>query len=320
MNLARICLGTSSWTGEGWLGSFYPAECKPRDFLPLYAERFDTVEIDSTFYRIPAASAVRQWHDRTPSGFTFAAKVPQIITHDKMLMGVEDDLAAFLKAMNLLGEKLGPLLIQFPYFNKQKFRGLDLFLDRLEPFLAQIPKGYRWVVEVRNRHWLCEKLYGVLRKYGVALALVDHAWMPRPAEWFKTGDPVTANFAYVRWIGDRKGIEQQTKVWNRTLIDRTEDLREWTEVLNRVGRSVEATYAYANNHYGGYAPDTIELFRRLWPQELAVPVNAVKSSVGDRAGQKTLDFSAGGEPRQNFARPAVPSAARVHNRKFSDAQ
>ena len=158
MNSAQIRLGTSSWTGEGWVGSFYPAASQPQDFLALYARRFDTVEIDSTFYRIPAARTVEQWRERTPADFTFAAKVPQTITHEKMLVDAEQDLAAFLRVMDLLGDKLGPLLLQFPYFNRQKFRSLDFFLERLEPFLARLPKDHRWVVEVRNRNWLSEKL------------------------------------------------------------------------------------------------------------------------------------------------------------------
>lgn len=297
MALAPIRLGTSSWTGEGWLGSFYPAGSKPQDFLPLYAERFDTVEIDSTFYRIPAASVVRQWRERTPAGFTFAAKVPQTITHEKLLVGVEQDLAAFLEVMDLLGDKLGPLLLQFPYFSQQKFRGPGVFLERLEGFLAQIPKAYRWVVEVRNRNWLSENLYALLRKHGVALALVDHAWMPRPAEWFKTGDPVTANFIFVRWIGDRKGIEEQTKVWNRTLVDRTDELRDWVKVLSKAGQGVDVMYAYANNHYGGYAPGTVELFRRLWLQgQAVVPGDAAMHPAGGPPGQQMLDFAR--DPRQ----------------------
>lgn len=297
MALAPIRLGTSSWTGEGWLGSFYPAGSKPQDFLPLYAERFDTVEIDSTFYRIPAASVVRQWRERTPAGFTFAAKVPQTITHEKLLVGVEQDLAAFLEVMDLLGDKLGPLLLQFPCFSQQKFRGPGVFLERLEGFLAQIPKAYRWVVEVRNRNWLSENLYALLRKHGVALALVDHAWMPRPAEWFKTGDPVTANFIFVRWIGDRKGIEEQTKVWNRTLVDRTDELRDWVKVLSKAGQGVDVMYAYANNHYGGYAPGTVELFRRLWLQgQAVVPGDAAMHPAGGPPGQQMLDFAR--DPRQ----------------------
>jgi uncharacterized protein YecE (DUF72 family) len=292
MSWARIRLGTSSWTGQGWVGSFYPVASRPQDFLPLYAERFDTVEIDTTFYRIPAARTVVQWRDRTPEGFTFAAKIPQTITHEKMLVGVEQDLAAFLKVMDLLGEKLGPLLFQFPYFNKGKFRGLGDFLERLEPLLARLPQGHHWVVEVRNRSWLNEKLYRVLRKHGEALALVDHAWMPRPSELFATGDPVTANFIFVRWIGNRKGIEERIKVWDQTLIDRTEDLREWVKVLGSAARQVDIMFAYANNHYGGHAPDTIELFRRLWTQDqIALPECIAKKPACGSHQQKVLGFT-----------------------------
>ena len=250
------------------------------------------MEIDSTFYRIPAARTVEQWRDRTPEGFTFAAKIPQTITHEKMLVDVERDLAAFLNVMDLLGDKLGPFLFQFPYFNKGKFRGLDDFLERLEPLLARLPQGHHWVVEVRNRNWLNEKLYKVLRKHGVALALVDHAWMPRPSELFTTGDPITANFTFVRWIGDRKGIEKRTRVWDRTLIDRTEDLREWVRVLGGAARQVDIMFAYANNHYGGHAPDTIELFKHLWPQDqIALLARAGKDPAGDSHQQKVLGFS-----------------------------
>lgn len=292
MNKARVHLGTSSWTGDGWVGSFYPANSKPQDFLSLYAQTFDTVEIDSTFYRIPSAKTVQQWNERTPKRFTFAAKIPQSITHEKMLVDVNEGLNAFLKVMDLLGEKLGPLLFQFPYFNRQKFRGLGFFLERLEPFLKRLPKDYKWVVEVRNRNWLSEKLYTILRRHGVALALVDHAWMPRPAGLFETGNPITADFTFVRWIGDRKGIEERTKTWNKTIIDRTEELREWVKVLSKVSRQVDIMFAYANNHYGGYAPDTIELFKRLWLQEEnSKPGQGGPSETKpDRAAQKSFPF------------------------------
>ena len=264
MGDAQILLGTSSWTADGWVGSFYPANCKTQDFLPWYAEHFSAVEIDSTFYRIPSARTVEQWRARTPEGFIFAAKVPQIITHEKVLVDAEADLEAFLKVMGILGDKLGPLLFQFPYFNRQKFGDADSFLERLEPFLKRLPQDHRWAVEVRNKNWLSENLYSVLRQYGVALALVDHAWMPRPSELLKTGDPLTGEFTYIRWIGDRKGIEERTKVWNRTIVDRTEDLRDWVEIVRGLTRRVKVIFAFANNHYAGFAPETIELFRKLW--------------------------------------------------------
>jgi len=261
---AELFLGTSSWTAEGWVGSFYPDNCKPQEFLSFYASRFNAVEIDSTFYRIPAAQTVKHWKERTPEGFTFAAKVPQAITHEKVLVDAEDDLKAFLKVMDLLGEKLGPLLFQFPYFNREKFRSVGFFIERLQPFLARLPHDYQWAVEVRNRNWLSEKFYSVLRKHKVALALVDHPWMPRPKELFETGDPVTADFTFIRWLGDRKGIEEQTKVWSRTLIDRTEELREWVKVIRQLRQRGLRIFAFANNHYAGFAPATVDLFRELW--------------------------------------------------------
>lgn len=115
---SQLFLGTSSWTAEGWVGSFYPEGTKPADFLQYYARHFNCVEIDSTFYRIPTAKTVEQWRDRTPKGFVFAAKGPGLITHQKVLLGADDDLKAFLRVMDLLGEKLGPILWQFPYMNR----------------------------------------------------------------------------------------------------------------------------------------------------------------------------------------------------------
>jgi uncharacterized protein YecE (DUF72 family) len=83
--MTEILLGTSAFTAEGWVGSFYPAGMQPRDFLSYYATKFNTVELDNTFYRTPALSTVKGWHENTPSGFLFAAKVPQVITHKKVL-------------------------------------------------------------------------------------------------------------------------------------------------------------------------------------------------------------------------------------------
>jgi uncharacterized protein YecE (DUF72 family) len=106
-------------------------------------------------------------------------------------------------------------------------------------------------LEVRNKSWIDARLADVLRSKNVALALVDHAWMPRPAEVFQKLDPITADFAYIRWLGDRKGIEEQTKTWDKTIIDLSTELREWVDVcLKLSGRGVPI-FAYANNHYAG---------------------------------------------------------------------
>ena len=257
-------LGTSAFTAEGWPGSFYPASLKPAEYLTYYATKFDTVELDSTFYRTPAPAVVRGWHAKTPEGFVFAAKVPQAITHEKMLEDCDAELKNFLNTMDMLGEKLGPLLFQFPYLNKSKFASQNDFLARLKPFLKKLPKGYKFVVEIRNKYWLNAAFAETLRERGVALALIDQAWMPPIDEVLKKIDPITTDFTYIRWLGDRKGIEEQTKSWDKTILDRRRPLEEWVEACRKFfGRGI-SIFAFANNHYAGHAPDTVRLFEQLW--------------------------------------------------------
>jgi uncharacterized protein YecE (DUF72 family) len=217
-NALRI--GTSAFAAAGWPGTFYPERMQPRDFLSYYATKFDTVEVDSTFYRTPALTTVQGWYSKTPNNFIFAAKVPQVITHDKMLHDCDTEMTAFLKVMDALHEKLGPLLLQFGYFNRAAFAGVNDFLARLVPFLRKLPKDHKFAVEIRNKSWLVPQFVEALRERGVALALIDQSWMMfRPAQWFEKFDAVTADFTYVRWLGDRKGIETQTKIWDKIIVD-----------------------------------------------------------------------------------------------------
>jgi uncharacterized protein YecE (DUF72 family) len=135
MESGLIRLGTSAFTAAGWAGSFYPANLRPAEYLSYYATQFDTVEVDSTFYRAPSERTVRGWYAKTPPGFIFAAKFPQAITHDKVLVDCDAEVSEFLAAMDALGEKLGPLLLQFPWFPNTVFLELNNFLGRLLPFL-----------------------------------------------------------------------------------------------------------------------------------------------------------------------------------------
>src|ERR1700733_14910031 len=139
--MSNVHLGTSAFTAAGWEGSFYPEGMKPADFLTYYATKFDTVEVDSTFYCTPSGATVNGWERETPQGFILAAKVPQLITHEKILQDCDDDLKYFLETMDLMGDKLGPLLFQFGYFNKTAFKSGKEFLARLEAFLKKTPQG-----------------------------------------------------------------------------------------------------------------------------------------------------------------------------------
>lgn len=262
--MTELRVGTSAFTAAGWESVFYPAGMKPADYLSYYATKFNTVEVDSTFYRTPSVATVNGWERKTPTGFILAAKIPQTITHEKILQNCDEDLKNFLETMDLMGDKLGPLLFQFGYFNKKAFKSGDEFLARLELFLKKLPKGYKFALEIRNKQWLTVEFFDLLRKYEVAYALIDQAWMPRVSEIFEKSDPITADFTYIRLLGDRKGIEQQTKTWDKVIVDRSRELMSWVNVCQRTTRRGIPTYIYVNNHYAGFAPGTIEQFQKMW--------------------------------------------------------
>jgi uncharacterized protein YecE (DUF72 family) len=259
-----VFLGTSSFTASGWQSTFYPPGTKSADYLKYYATQFQTVEIDSTFYGIPSVETVKCWHEKTPADFIFAAKVPQAITHEKILLDCEEEWKNFLATMEILGEKLGPLLLQFGRFEKSAFKNANEFLARLKPFLGKLPKGHRFAVEIRNKNWLDARFADTLREHNVALALTDHSWMPRPWEIPGKFDWVTSDFAYVRWLGDRKGIEEVTKTWEKTVVDRHEDLTNWVEIFRQFVTRNLKVFGYANNHYAGHAPTTVKMFSDLF--------------------------------------------------------
>ena len=262
--IPHLRLGTSSWSSEDWVGTFYPPGTAPADFLGAYAQHFDTVEVDSTYYRIPSESMVRNWRARTPPGFTFAAKFPQVITHEKVLQDCREELANFLRTMSLLEDRLGPLLLQFPYFNKKAFARPEDFLARLTPFLEELPGGFHYALEVRNKYWVNARLLDILRKKRVALALIDHPWMTPISQLVSKLDVVTADFAYVRWLGDRKGIEEKTQHWDRIIIDREDEMRIWIPVIRQLLQRGIQVMGYFNNHYAGFGPGSIELFGKVW--------------------------------------------------------
>jgi uncharacterized protein YecE (DUF72 family) len=166
-SLPEILLGTSAFTATGWEGSFYPRGMQSRDFLSYYATQFATVEVDSTFHGCPSASTVSNWAARTPEDFVFSVKVPQAITHDKALVDCDAEFEEFVTTMDILGPKLGPMVFQFPSFDRWKFPKQHSFLAVLIPFLKKLPADHKFVVEIRNKKWLDARLADVLREHNV---------------------------------------------------------------------------------------------------------------------------------------------------------
>jgi len=270
----HLHLGTSSFSTADWIGPFYPPETRPADFLAFYAIKYDSVEIDATYYRPPTLQMTRRWEEVTPINFRFALKVPKAITHDKALLMVEKEWAQFLRMVDPLGEKLAFLVLQFPYWNlKSEIPDLSTFISRLDRFTQQAKAPCALVVETRNPKWIGKELIDFLRSRNLILALQDQQWMPRPRElwdrWdirLKTGPSV-----YIRMLGEREKIEKLTNKWSKVVIDRTEETKEWLPIVRSFLAQSAEVDIYYNNHYAGHAPASIELFRSLYSGTAIVP-------------------------------------------------
>jgi uncharacterized protein YecE (DUF72 family) len=259
---AVVRLGTQGWSYPDWNGVFYPPGSKQEDRLPFYSEIFDTVELDTTFYHAPKGTIARSWARHTPAGFRFAAKLPRAITHDALLREAGPALADFVRALEPLGEKLGPVLAQMP----AEFTRDEDTARRLEAFLAARPAALRLAVEFRHDSWHVPATWDTLRRHGASVAWTEWRELPRLTE-------VTADFLYLRWLGDRREIEK----YDRVQIDREDSFRAWeADVMGALGR-VREVYGYFNNHWAGHSPASAnEMKRRLglvaadardrWPQ------------------------------------------------------
>jgi uncharacterized protein YecE (DUF72 family) len=160
--------------------------------------------------------------------------------------------------------ELGPLVFQFPFFDRWKFPKQEDFVAVLTPFLKKLPADHKFAIEIRTKTWLDSVFADLLREHKVALVLQDLSSMPRPWEQKEKFDFVTADFVYVRWLGDRKGIEEETKTWDKTVADRRGDLVNWVELFRRFMSRNLKVFAYANNHYAGNGTGTVKLFWELY--------------------------------------------------------
>jgi uncharacterized protein YecE (DUF72 family) len=162
----ELLAGTSGFSYKEWLGKFYPEKLAPDAMLRYYSERFATVEINNTFYRMPAEDMLARWATEVPERFEFTLKAPRRITHEKRLREAESDVAEFVRRAHILGGKLGALLFQLPPFLKKD-------LSRLKDFLGEIPPGTRAAFEFRHESWQDDEVYAALRGRGAMLCVTD---------------------------------------------------------------------------------------------------------------------------------------------------
>lgn len=230
MGKGSIHIGTSGWHYQHWKGPFYPPRLPGSQLLSFYAQRFQTVEVNNTFYRLPAGGTVSGWGSSVPAGFVFAVKASRYITHIKRLLDAQESLSTFLGRIEALEEKLGPVLFQLP-----ARWGYDH--ERLRRFLEALPAHYRYAFELRDPAWLQGQAREALAERGAAFCMYDFAGRQSP-RW------VTADFVYVRLHGP-----------DGTYQGRYDDraLQDWAAVLSAAAAEGKDAYCYFDNDENAYA-------------------------------------------------------------------
>ena len=249
-------IGCSGWSYTAWLGPFYPSKLENTDWLRYYSQIFDYVEIDSSFYRMPNKFMVKNWAKKTPDNFRFTAKFPKIITHDKHLVDVNEEVCTFLNNMEPLQEKTLALLIQLP-------PSMEIMpgLEGLKELLPYLDGRFRYAVEVRHPSWFQDLAYNFFTDNNICMAWSQLAHL-------RTPPIVTTDFLYVRFIGDRSIDE---KDFGKIQKDRILEMKRWANEIKKTetgkirGRRNEVKLAMiaANNHYAGFGPGTANLFRKM---------------------------------------------------------
>lgn len=230
MRQGNIRIGTSGWIYKHWMGIFYPHKTPGNKQLAFYAEHFDTVEVNYSFYRLPGKSVFETWERSTPADFLFAVKASRYLTHMKKLKDPTEPLARLMERASGLGEKLGPILFQFPAQWEKNTERLAAFLEALKVY-----PGQRWTFEFRHESWLDEDIYDLLSSAGAALCVPIHPGLPRDCR-------LTASWSYLRFHTGKHGTGFSKQ-----------ELEEWAERITRFREKGADVYAYFNNDPGGHA-------------------------------------------------------------------
>jgi uncharacterized protein YecE (DUF72 family) len=270
---SKIVIGCQGWNYDDWTTKaggetiFFPRGTKSNEMLALYAEIFETIEVDSTFYAIPPASTIENWYKKTPGNFTFSLKMPQEITHEHALRESSFEiLDEFCERISDLKEKLGIVLIQLaPQFEASKENA-----QNLRKFLERLPKEIRFAVEFRERNWLIDWTFEELEKNKVALAFVEGNWIPRELT-LKAIEKLKTDFAYIRFMGER-----DLTAFDKIYRHQDANLQMWKAEIEKI-KSREI-FVYFSNFYEGHAPASVNKLKKLFKQKIT------KASVLENQG------------------------------------
>jgi len=230
MKWGNVFIGTSGWHYKHWKGTFYPGDIKDSEQLSYFIQKFKTVELNNSFYRLPAIETFRNWYQATPHDFIFSVKGSRYISHLKKLILDKQAVDEFLDHVAHLKEKLGPILFQLP-------PRWEVNVERLSTFVSYLPKNQRFTFEFRNPTWYTEDIYQVLRQHHCAFCIYELAGHQSP-------EMVTADFIYIRLHGP--GNKYQGNYTDKSLKNWAKECKCW----QREGKDV---YVYFDNDQAGYA-------------------------------------------------------------------
>ncbi len=236
----RIHVGCSGWQYSAWRGRFYPEGLPTSRWLAFYCQHFNTVELNNTFYRLPAEATVAEWVKATPSNFVFAVKGSRYITHVRRLIDVAAPIQDFVARIAPMGSKLGPILWQLPPTLLRND-------ERLKAFLGLLPSGVRHTLEFRHNSWWHDDVYTLLQQHNVALCLID--W-----PGFRSPVVTTSDFTYLRFHGTET-------LYGGLYSD--ESLSWWAQAAATISTRQQTVYAYFNNDANAYAVRNALTFRGL---------------------------------------------------------
>ncbi|MDZ7754117.1 MAG: DUF72 domain-containing protein [Gammaproteobacteria bacterium] len=231
-----IVVGTSGWSYDHWRGPFFPRDLPKTEYLAYYGARFPGVEINNSFYQLPAAHTLENWREKVPDGFVFTAKASRYVTHMKKLKDPGHGLTTFLERITVLGDRLGPILFQLPPHWRFDAARLDAFLEALGSNLP-LDRDFEYAFELRDHSWLNDHTYELLSRHGAALCIYDLAGFTSPKE-------VTADFIYVRLHGPGGPY--------RGCYD-TATLAGWAGAFHSWAAAGCRVYCFFDNDEAGYA-------------------------------------------------------------------
>ena len=233
-------VGTSGWQYRDWRGTFYPQKLPQRLWLEHYAEVFDTVEVNNAFYRLPERRTFEDWAARTPDGFVVTVKASRYLTHVKRLSDPAEPVGRLLERYEGLGDRRGPILLQFP-------PNLQAAPEKLDATLKAFPRSVRVAVEPRHESWWTDDIRAILHKHRAALVWADRNEKALSPLW------ATADWGYLRL---HHGAKTDERDWSYS----TRALRRWATALKD---TFDGGYVYANNDKGGAAPRDAQKMRDL---------------------------------------------------------